>query len=309
MPQHDQLRSLGRETGQLGPQLPFNDPLTNIINIQESAGRDPLANATPHVPGQFFAEQLVNQGLKAVTLPRDVYQGQVDPTSGEGLRRTADLAGALAGGGLTAALGRPGASVGMFGGKLAGKPGGPQTAPKRRIEYQDQFETIEVVDLPGARKLQISIEEGFNTNTRRTKDGSFEVTFQVDQLLPPSSKFKNVKIRSPEHRAKLGIAPPSAEEMRIIRRALVDSVTEFVSKKKPQRIMFSPADSRLQAFYDKAAPLLAKKLGGKHRKQEGEHIISFFDKHGKPVAGATVGLTLGIAAASEDEMIKRGDLI
>lgn len=70
----------------------------------------------PNGQGGSFVTGLIHALKSGATLPGDVYNGTVDPMSGEGIARAQDLAGTMMTGGLAGA--EPGA-VGVFGGRLA----------------------------------------------------------------------------------------------------------------------------------------------------------------------------------------------
>lgn len=296
-----------------------NDPLVGIINSMESSGRNPLANATPFVSGPqrilnaggHIAQQALDTGVNALTLPRDVYQGRVDPLGGEATARTMDLADMVTLGGAGAALRRGGSFLGSGGGKLVTPSKSKKV--KRRVEFDDELSRVEVADI-GTNRLEISFDDVTNMNRKRS---SFEVNFGVSEkvdlrnVAPDTHHFSSGGVThfgSPSGRRALGL-PPNKQAGRIIA-TVGDSVRDFVKLKKPQRIMFSAADGRLDRFYEVLGPKIAKQTKGKYRKEGDNHIISFFDRKGKPIVGASIGLTLGLKSLlSEDEQIKRGDLI
>jgi hypothetical protein len=93
-----------------------NAQLNDLVAYADRLDRSARAREAGEALAQTWPVQLARSIVGGAALPRDVYEGRVDPTSEIGIQRAADLAGTVMGGGMGAS--RPAGSVGMGGRSL-----------------------------------------------------------------------------------------------------------------------------------------------------------------------------------------------
>lgn len=146
-----------------------DDPNQSLLNYattlspEEGLGQHPgegppnLSQAILHSLAEV-GKQRFGSLVNALTLPYDVYQGKVDPLSGEGFQRVQGLTGLMAGGGLPMAEEN---AAGIFGGRLA------QTRPRITDKITGDVGSYGSV---GARQ---QLEKGVNPSKVFDKTGWF----------------------------------------------------------------------------------------------------------------------------------------
>lgn len=100
-----------------------NAQLNDLVAYADRLDRSARAREAGEALAQTWPVQLARSVVGGAALPRDVYEGRVDPTSEIGIQRAADLAGTVMGGGMGAS--RPAGSVGMGGRDIRAYHGSP----------------------------------------------------------------------------------------------------------------------------------------------------------------------------------------
>jgi hypothetical protein len=95
--------SEGEQNAQLNDAIAYADRLDRAARMRDVG----------QALGKIWPVQVAKSVVGGMALPRDVYAGEVDPTSEIGIQRAMDLAGSVMGGGMTVGS-APRGSIGMF---------------------------------------------------------------------------------------------------------------------------------------------------------------------------------------------------